>query len=88
MNPKVYSYTGGKTVSDGDMPPDPLRGDLCIHRVAGDTVYSVLPMTQYGRAFVVSHHEAGTVHGDLLLVPQREIFPFMNEVFDAGVKVV
>ena len=70
------------------MPPDPASGDLCIHRVPGQTVYSVLPFTFKGLAFVCEHEDAGSVHGDLLMVPMRSIFPFMNEVFDEGLKVV
>ena len=70
------------------MPSDPLAGDLAIHRVPGEGVYSVLPFTMKGYAFLIEHEAAGSVHGDLLLVPMREIFPFMNEVFDEGLKVV
>ena len=73
----------------GSMPPDPsFTGDLCVSRILGNTVYSVLPLTTSGFSFVVDHHDAGVVDGDTLHVPMRNVFPFMNEVFDSGLKVV
>lgn len=84
MNPVVEYYVRPK----GLLPPDPLQADLCVHRVPGETVYSVLPFTVAGWAFLVDHESAGSAHGDLLLVPMRNIFPFMNEIFDEGLRVV
>lgn len=84
MHPVAREYVAARE----DMPPDPLMGDLCVHRVPGETVYTVLPITIKGRSFMVEHVDVGSVHGDLLVVPMHSIFPFMNEVFDEGLKVV
>ena len=85
MHPVAREYVAARK---DDMPPDPSPGDLAIHRVPGQCVYSVLPFTFRGLAFVCDHADAGSVHGDLLMVPLRSIFSFMNEVFDEGMKVV
>lgn len=83
MNAAAKEY-----VQAGCLPPDPCDGDLCVHRVNGESVYSVLPMTMQGRSFVLDHCDAGSVHGDLLLVPRYNIVPLCDSMFDEGLKVV
>ena len=84
MHQAIKSYTEAAR----PLPPDPCLGDLCVHRVDGESVYSVLPMTQAGRSFLFKHHDAGSAHGDLLLVPRYNIVSLCDAMFDSGLVVV
>lgn len=85
MHPAVKAYC---KAAKQTLPPDPCDGDVCLHRVPGESVYSVLPMTNPGRAFVLAHVDAGSVHGDLLLVPTYNIVPLFDALCDEGLRVV
>lgn len=76
------------TAAGRPLPPDPLPGDLCVHRVIGEDVYSVLPMTNDGRAFCLEHVDSGYAAGDMLIVPAKRIVAFCDELFDRGLVVV
>ena len=84
MHQAIKSYTEAAK----PLPPDPCEGDLCVHRVSGESVYSVLPMTMQGREFVFEHSDAGSAHGDLLMVPRYNIVSLCDAMFDEGLRVV
>ena len=83
MHPVAREY-----VQPVPMPADPLPGDLCLHRVPGESVYSVLPMTNPGRAFCLKNVNFGYAAGDMLMVPRTAIVSFFDLLCDEGLRVV
>lgn len=81
MDNTVYDYTNHAEGLKAIIPPMP---DFVCRQAEG--VYTLEPMTHEGRAFQEVHNEY--VFEDVLRANRRNAMWLLDEIFDAGLRVV